>query len=316
MRATTPTTTLQRAKPTPANKGAAKKATGPLATLQGAPRAAQGLEFGRAGCLAQLQSSELSAVLIVLRPHLPPPDPRPPYPCPSPLCRQPRGTGRGGGGGRGGGSAAERGRGRGRAAGALHERGRVRCTRPRRAAQLRQEGGPRGWGRGWGRAVRGAAGPPPDIRFTPRLRLTPPPAPWVPQDAPRGHPDCLTGKTFVITGILDSLHRAEAEDLIKRHGGKVGAGVRAWAAALARPATGGAGREAAGRGGRCRGCRAAAWWPTWPGVPAPADHGGCERQDFVPAGGALRGPLQVLSGQGGAGAWERGGCCVQGWKGG
>jgi replication factor C subunit 1 len=42
------------------------------------------------------------------------------------------------------------------------------------------------------------------------------------QAVPSGHPDCLTGKTFVISGILDSLKREEAEDLIKRHGGKVG----------------------------------------------------------------------------------------------
>ena len=40
-------------------------------------------------------------------------------------------------------------------------------------------------------------------------------------EPPRGHPDCLTGKTFVISGVLESLTRVEAEDLIKRHGGKV-----------------------------------------------------------------------------------------------
>eukprot|EP00201_Polytomella_parva_P008934 CAMPEP_0175058444 /NCGR_PEP_ID=MMETSP0052_2-20121109/11852_1 /TAXON_ID=51329 ORGANISM="Polytomella parva, Strain SAG 63-3" /NCGR_SAMPLE_ID=MMETSP0052_2 /ASSEMBLY_ACC=CAM_ASM_000194 /LENGTH=282 /DNA_ID=CAMNT_0016323827 /DNA_START=610 /DNA_END=1454 /DNA_ORIENTATION=- len=38
---------------------------------------------------------------------------------------------------------------------------------------------------------------------------------------PRGHPDCFTGKTFVISGVLDSLPRPDAEDLIKRHGGRV-----------------------------------------------------------------------------------------------
>jgi hypothetical protein len=42
-----------------------------------------------------------------------------------------------------------------------------------------------------------------------------------PQAAPQGHPDCLTGKTFVVSGVLDSLTRGEAEDFIKRHGGKV-----------------------------------------------------------------------------------------------
>ncbi|GLC37764.1 hypothetical protein PLESTB_001474400 [Pleodorina starrii] len=41
------------------------------------------------------------------------------------------------------------------------------------------------------------------------------------KEVPRGHPDCLTGRTFVITGVLDSLMRPEAEDLVKRHGGKV-----------------------------------------------------------------------------------------------
>ena len=49
------------------------------------------------------------------------------------------------------------------------------------------------------------------------------------QEAPRGHPDCLTGKTFVLSGVLDSLKREEAEDFIKRHGGKVGR--VGWAAA-------------------------------------------------------------------------------------
>ncbi len=41
------------------------------------------------------------------------------------------------------------------------------------------------------------------------------------QEAPTGHPDCLTGKTFVLSGVLDSLQREGAEDLIKRHGGRV-----------------------------------------------------------------------------------------------
>jgi replication factor C subunit 1 len=39
--------------------------------------------------------------------------------------------------------------------------------------------------------------------------------------APRGPSDCLEGVTFVITGILDSLERDQAEDYVKRHGGKV-----------------------------------------------------------------------------------------------
>ncbi len=44
---------------------------------------------------------------------------------------------------------------------------------------------------------------------------------WHVQALPRGHPDCLTGKTFVITGSLESLTRSDAEDLIKRHSGRV-----------------------------------------------------------------------------------------------
>jgi len=40
-------------------------------------------------------------------------------------------------------------------------------------------------------------------------------------EPPRGHPDCLTGKTFVLSGVLDSLTRDQAADFIKRHGGKV-----------------------------------------------------------------------------------------------
>ena len=39
---------------------------------------------------------------------------------------------------------------------------------------------------------------------------------------PTGHPDCLTNKKFVFSGVLDSLTRGEAEDFVKRHGGKVG----------------------------------------------------------------------------------------------
>lgn len=52
-------------------------------------------------------------------------------------------------------------------------------------------------------------------------RPAPPSTLFSPQEAPRGHPDCLTGKTFVISGVLDSLGREEATDYIKRHGGRV-----------------------------------------------------------------------------------------------
>ncbi|KAE8735716.1 Replication factor C subunit 1 [Hibiscus syriacus] len=41
------------------------------------------------------------------------------------------------------------------------------------------------------------------------------------KEVPEGAPDCLTGLTFVISGTLDSLEREEAEDLIKRHGGRI-----------------------------------------------------------------------------------------------
>lgn len=41
------------------------------------------------------------------------------------------------------------------------------------------------------------------------------------QDVPRAHPDCLTGKTFVITGNLESLGRDEATELVKKHSGRV-----------------------------------------------------------------------------------------------
>ncbi|KAJ7519359.1 hypothetical protein O6H91_20G035600 [Diphasiastrum complanatum] len=41
------------------------------------------------------------------------------------------------------------------------------------------------------------------------------------KDVPEGADDALAGLTFVISGTLDSLEREEAEDLIKRHGGRV-----------------------------------------------------------------------------------------------
>ncbi|KAJ0261308.1 Replication factor C subunit 1 [Hirschfeldia incana] len=41
------------------------------------------------------------------------------------------------------------------------------------------------------------------------------------KEVPEGTPDCLARLTFVISGTLDSLEREEAEDLIKRHGGRV-----------------------------------------------------------------------------------------------
>ncbi|XWS74662.1 hypothetical protein CRYUN_Cryun01aG0017200 [Craigia yunnanensis] len=41
------------------------------------------------------------------------------------------------------------------------------------------------------------------------------------KEVPEGAPDCLAGLTFVISGTLDSLEREEAENLIKRYGGRV-----------------------------------------------------------------------------------------------
>ncbi|XP_073140506.1 replication factor C subunit 1 [Henckelia pumila] len=41
------------------------------------------------------------------------------------------------------------------------------------------------------------------------------------KEVPKGASNCLDGLTFVISGTLDSLEREEAEDLIKRHGGRV-----------------------------------------------------------------------------------------------
>eukprot|EP00889_Picochlorum_renovo_P002572 jgi/Picre1/29602/NNA_004987.t1 len=39
--------------------------------------------------------------------------------------------------------------------------------------------------------------------------------------APIGHPDALSGKSFVITGVLDSMLRPEMEEYIRTHGGRV-----------------------------------------------------------------------------------------------
>lgn len=36
----------------------------------------------------------------------------------------------------------------------------------------------------------------------------------------QGAPNCLSGLTIVVTGVLESLHREEAEELIKKYGGK------------------------------------------------------------------------------------------------
>uniref|UniRef100_A0A7S3VUG6 BRCT domain-containing protein n=1 Tax=Dunaliella tertiolecta TaxID=3047 RepID=A0A7S3VUG6_DUNTE len=41
------------------------------------------------------------------------------------------------------------------------------------------------------------------------------------KEVPEGHPEALHGKTFVISGVPDSLFRETATDLIKKHSGKV-----------------------------------------------------------------------------------------------
>ncbi|GAU93363.1 hypothetical protein RvY_05316 [Ramazzottius varieornatus] len=45
------------------------------------------------------------------------------------------------------------------------------------------------------------------------------------KELPEGPEDCLEGLDFVITGVLDSITREDAENLIKRHGGGVKTGV-------------------------------------------------------------------------------------------
>ena len=40
------------------------------------------------------------------------------------------------------------------------------------------------------------------------------------KEIPEGEPDCLGGLAFVFTGELDSLSREEAQDLVKRYGGR------------------------------------------------------------------------------------------------
>ncbi|KAI1344058.1 replication factor RFC1 C terminal domain-containing protein [Xylariaceae sp. FL0016] len=48
----------------------------------------------------------------------------------------------------------------------------------------------------------------------------PPPNP-IAQDLPTGEPDCLAGLNFVFTGQLSTVAREEAQELVKRHGGKI-----------------------------------------------------------------------------------------------
>lgn len=38
---------------------------------------------------------------------------------------------------------------------------------------------------------------------------------------PEGEPGCMIGLTFVITGVLESLEREEAQELVQKYGGKV-----------------------------------------------------------------------------------------------
>lgn len=48
--------------------------------------------------------------------------------------------------------------------------------------------------------------------------------PPVLQDVTRGHPDAFTNKTFVFSGVLSSLYRDTAKDLVLSHGGRVTGG--------------------------------------------------------------------------------------------
>lgn len=41
------------------------------------------------------------------------------------------------------------------------------------------------------------------------------------KEIPKGKPDCLSGLTFVVTGVLESMEREEAEAVIKEYGGRV-----------------------------------------------------------------------------------------------
>ena len=41
------------------------------------------------------------------------------------------------------------------------------------------------------------------------------------KEIPVGAEDCLEGLTFVFTGVMDSMERDEAADLVKRYGGRV-----------------------------------------------------------------------------------------------
>jgi replication factor C subunit 1 len=45
------------------------------------------------------------------------------------------------------------------------------------------------------------------------------------KEIPKGSPDCLKGLQFVISGVLESMEREEASDLIKSHGGNVVSGL-------------------------------------------------------------------------------------------
>lgn len=45
------------------------------------------------------------------------------------------------------------------------------------------------------------------------------------KEIPKGKPNCLAGKIFLVTGVLESMERGEAEDLIKEYGGKISSGV-------------------------------------------------------------------------------------------
>lgn len=184
------------------------------------PRSAVGAEpqplpLAHAQC--QLIHSRLAPHPCCSSPLVPLPRPRPP--------RRPKRAGGGGGGGRCGRHAALQ----CRVPASLHGGGALCRPRARRAPQPRPQGAPRrccsagaavAWISHAAPALSRALAPHGTFsRHPPARSASPLPVP--PQPTPRGHPDCLTNKTFVVTGVHDSLLRGEVEDLVKRHGGKV-----------------------------------------------------------------------------------------------
>ena len=62
-----------------------------------------------------------------------------------------------------------------------------------------------------------------DLVFQDAKGVKPPDEPKNPGKGPVpvGHPDCLTGLTFVVSGVLESMEREAFVDFVRRHGGRV-----------------------------------------------------------------------------------------------